>query len=272
MQFITCAVTDVGQKSVNQDAVMIKVADTDDYGRIAMGAVCDGVGGLTHGEVASKTIIRRFEKWFHNELPDLLVPEDSTAKLDVKDEEQRDIFLLIKNQWGSIVNELNDSLALYGKERSINLGSTAVVMLLMGGRYIVMNVGDSRAYMITEKDVIQITHDQSYIQMQIDKGLITEEEAKNNPSRGVLLQCIGASDEVVPDYHQGEFKGNTSFLLCCDGFWKLSTDDDIRSDAAPTVSESESVMEDSLKNRIRLLKDAGETDNISVVVIGARER
>ena len=87
--------------------------------------------------------------------------------------------------------------------------------------------------MITEKDVIQITHDQSYIQMQIDKGLITEEEAKNNPSRGVLLQCIGASDEVVPDYHQGEFKGNTSFVLCCDGFWKLNTKEDIRKDAAP---------------------------------------
>ena len=108
--------------------------------------------------------------------------------------------------------------------------------------------------------------------MQIDKGLITEEEAKNNPSRGVLLQCIGASDEVVPDYHQGEFHGNSSFLLCCDGFWKLNTEDDIRSDAGPTVSERESVMEDRLKNRIRLLKDAGETDNISVVVIGARER
>ena len=83
MNYKVCISTDKGiVKQVNQDATMVKVASTSSYGRIVMGVLCDGMGGLSHGEVASATAIEGFAHWFVTDLPRALTRENSTERLN----------------------------------------------------------------------------------------------------------------------------------------------------------------------------------------------
>ena len=129
MNFIISANTDIGiKKKTNQDSLSIKLIDTS-QGKMAFAILCDGMGGLDKGEVASAAVIKEFDKWVHNELPTLC---NETIE-DYK----------IKAQWENIIVNISERIKQYGSRLGVHLGTTAVVMLLTQTRYYILNVGDS---------------------------------------------------------------------------------------------------------------------------------
>ena len=267
MKYKVCISTDKGNvKEINQDSTMVKVANSDGYGRIVLGTLCDGMGGLTHGELASSMVVERMEEWFSNELPMVLSRVNATEKLD-ESREETDVVADISREWQAIAIDMNKQIFEYGLDHNASLGTTAVVFLVIGNEYAVMNIGDSRAYMITGDQLTLLSHDQSLVQDLVDKGIITPEEAENSPQKSVLLQCVGASDNVAPQFIRGEITEDSSFILCSDGFWRKLKEEEIIESLKPENCTDEDAMKKNLDELVELVKSRDETDNISAVLV-----
>lgn len=251
MNFLTAYHTDVGlTKETNQDSICIKLAKTN-IGNVLMAIICDGMGGLEKGELASATVIRRFGYWFDNELP--MMFED--FKMD-----------RVKYSFDNMISELNEKIAMYGKERSVSLGTTLTVMFFAQDEYMIAHVGDSRAYEISN-NVIVLTEDQTVVGREVRRGRMTMEQAKTDPRRNVLLQCIGASSTVVPDYIKDTTKKGAVYMLCSDGFRHVISSEEMYMALNPNVCTSEDAMKMQAVQLVELNKQRKERDNISVIVI-----
>ncbi len=252
MNYIVSATTDIGiVKNTNQDSLSVKVIQTP-IGRMSFSVLCDGMGGLALGEVASASVIRAFEQWVRNDLPVLC-----NAPLNGQ---------VLKAQWERILLDQNRAIKAYGAKQGVRLGTTAVIMLLTDSAYYVMNVGDSRAYEIAA-EMNQITNDQTFVAREVALGNMTPEQAEVDERRSVLLQCIGASEEVYPDFFEGPAQQNASYMLCSDGFRHEITAEEIYEKFQPGVLFDEASMEQNTLELIELNKQRNERDNISVVLV-----
>ena len=220
MEFLTAVHTDVGiRKSTNQDSALVMEAQTD-CGRVLFSVICDGMGGLAKGEVASATVIKAFSDWFEKELPKLLHMEDPEK----------------------------------------------MAALFMKDRYYLINIGDSRAYLISN-GLYQLTKDQSYVQREVDLGHITPEEAAVHPRRNVLLQCVGASPIITPDYYTGVCESGQVFMQCSDGFRHTITPEELFQYLNYSVLTDEQTLLDNAVYLTELNKSRHETDNITVLLV-----
>lgn len=252
MNFIISANTDVGiSKDTNQDSLTAMVINTP-QGRMAFVVLCDGMGGLEKGEVASAALIHAFRRWAAEELPRL-------CKKPLED-------AAIRSSWEAIIAEQNRSIKAYGARQGVRLGTTAVVMLLTQNRYYILNVGDSRAYELTDQ-IRQITNDQTFVAREIAAGRMTPEQAKTDSRRNVLLQCVGASDDVYPDMFFGDTRANAIYMLCSDGFRHEITAEEIYEKLQPGVLFDEYTMQQHSIGLIELNKQRQERDNISVALV-----
>jgi len=252
MNYIVSANTDIGLvKSTNQDSLSVKVINTP-IGRMSFAVLCDGMGGLSKGEVASASVIRAFDNWARKELPLLTNTELDGA--------------VIKAQWEKILLEQNTTIKTYGAKQGVRLGTTAVVMLLTDKSYYIMNVGDSRAYEVSNA-LLQLTKDQTFVAREVELGNMTPEQAEVDERRSVLLQCIGASEEVYPDFFTGATKQNATYMLCSDGFRHEITPAEIYEKLHPGVLMNDAAMNQSALDLIALNKQRNERDNISVVLV-----
>lgn len=252
MKFLTAVHTDIGiTKNTNQDSALIMEAETD-IGNVLLTIICDGMGGLAKGEVASSTVIRAFSQWFESELPFILSLENPADR--------------IFSSWEKIVLGCNDKISKYGKSNGVSMGTTLVAMLFVNNNYYIINIGDSRAYCISDK-LYQLTKDQTFIQREMDMGRMTYEEAMKSPQRNVLLQCIGASNFIEPDYFTGKVDANQVFMLCSDGFRHIISEAEIYDNLNPYVLSNEQTMHDRASYLTELNKSRQERDNITVVLI-----
>lgn len=252
MNYFGSASTDVGiVKKTNQDSVCVKIADIDGFGQIAMAVICDGMGGLAKGELASATVIRRFSDWFENQLPKFLKDYSWQKLADV---------------WTKIVREQNYKILDYGKIIQVNLGTTLAAILIIDGSYMVINVGDSRVYEISNS-VKQLTEDQTFVNREIKEGRMTPQEASVHPKRNMLLQCVGASAEVNPEIIFGKIEPNTVYMLCSDGFRHVLTENEMLEKFNPDSINSIDEMEKNSRNLIELIKKRNERDNITVALL-----
>lgn len=252
MDFMIAACSDVGiKKKTNQDSVLMKVADTV-CGKVCLASICDGMGGLAKGELASATLIRALDSWFEESLPHLL-----DGGLD----ENR-----LKEEWDNLVYEQNQKIADYGRANQARLGTTVVVALFIQNHWYVMNVGDSRVYELSE-NIYQLTKDQTFIQREMDLGHMTYQEAMNHPQRNMLLQCVGASEVVIPDFFSGEIQTGDLYLLCSDGFRHVISPEEIYWKFNPRENNSEETLHQAIVDLIELDKSRMEVDNISAAVV-----
>lgn len=252
MNFIISANTDIGiVKNTNQDSLTSMVINTA-QGRMAFCVLCDGMGGLEKGEVASASVITAFRNWALNDLPLLCQKplEDAT----------------IRSQWENIVTQQNNLIKTYGARQGVRLGTTVVAMLLTQTRYYILNVGDSRAYEFTNC-VRQITSDQTFVAREVAQGHMTPEEAETDSRRSVLLQCVGASDDVYPDMFFGDVAHEATYMLCSDGFRHEITAEEIFEKLQPGVLFDEYTMQQNTLSLIELNKQRQERDNISVALV-----
>lgn len=252
MHFLSAAHSDIGTtKQNNQDSLCLKIAEAK-FGEVALGVVSDGMGGLKKGELASATVIRAFSDWF-----DKVLPNNLGNTVDFKQ---------IAEQWSNLISSLNYQIAEYGIKTGIQLGTTICAVIIIDGKALVCNVGDSRAYSLGS-NLIQITKDHSVVAMEIETGRLTTEQAKFDPRRSVLTQCIGASQKVTPDFYEVTANPGTAFVICSDGFVHEISNEEILNTLNPNSIDNENVVKPRLIDLVERVKSRGEKDNISVIYI-----
>lgn len=240
--------TDAGiKKKTNQDALLMKTAKTA-KGKIGLFIVCDGMGGLSYGEMASATVIKGMSDWFDNVLPEIYFSEE-----------------MLSSNLADCVKMLNEKIIEYGEASKLKLGTTITALLIVNSKYYLVQVGDSRAYRIG-KQLTLLTEDQTLVARELARGNITEEQARKDPRRNILLQCVGATPELSVVISEGEVKNGEVYLLCTDGFYHEITEDEIFEKLRPDTFTNENEMKKTVVQLVELVKERKEVDNISLLV------
>lgn len=262
IHYMATAQTDIGLvKQVNQDSLTVKVVDTP-LGEVTLAVMCDGMGGLTKGELASAIVVRAFETWFMEKLPYQI------KGLTVE---------MLRTEWERLVIDCNNRIR---KQGSQNMGTTLTAMLFYAEAYYIIHVGDCRAYELTS-EVFQLTKDQTFVEREVASGRMTREQARTDSRRNVLLQCIGVKEEVEPEFMTGKLVPGACYLLCSDGFrHEVSRKEMLDAVEEKTwrpvqKQQSESEIMDGMKmvldTLIEKAKERGERDNISAILIQTLE-
>lgn len=251
-KFLTYSATDIGTvREKNQDCIGI-IVNTHPMLNAALGVICDGVGGLKEGEYASFTTYNRFIDWFQYELPQLAEEEEFES--------------ILQKRWTKIVENHNQYLYQYAVSKEMKLGTTLTALLLFRGRYYTMQVGDSRAYEITQ-NLTQLTEDQSLVALEVRQGRLTKEQAKHEPRQNILLQSIGYSKHITPEFTSGNMIPDASYLICSDGFYHFIEEEEMINNYFVPSLENVMTMKERTDSLIECVKARGEKDNISVAVL-----
>jgi len=236
---VTCAAgTDKGVvRSGNEDFHLMQL----DRGIFI---VADGMGGHAAGEVAAEMAVRAVAEEMGNfrGLPDA----DVAARL----------FTAIQT-----ANSLIFRRTLVEQDKR-GMGTTATALILFPRRYLIGQVGDSRAYILRGGRLQQITKDHSYVQEQVDAGLLTPEQARTHPYGNVITRCVGSNEEVIPDMYFGALEAGDVLLLASDGLTGMLEDDQLQRVLLAGGEPKQWVD--------RLISDAnrrGGLDNITAIVV-----
>ncbi|HHU55920.1 MAG TPA: serine/threonine-protein phosphatase [Acholeplasmataceae bacterium] len=200
-------------------------------------AVCDGIGGYLHGDLAAEMTLSELSKVNDFSIENLL----------------------------AAINNSNDKVLQKQKESNefSKMGTTLSGVAIKDNDVIIYNIGDSRVYIYNEDDFKQLTHDHSQVQRMVDAKLITKEEARLNPLRNIITGYIGKVD-FHPDiiYHKNIFNKGNYLLICSDGVTDIIDDDDIKK-----ILSSDEDVKVKARMIVEEVKKNGAYDNISIIII-----
>lgn len=257
MEIIASCYTDAGiTKKINQDALSIQIVDSP-QGKIVMAVVCDGMGGLDFGEQASRETVRLFHRWFSTQFAQMVIDDAFTREH-------------LFQQWQEWIDRANYRLKTYAKNQGKRMGTTISVLLIYCNEYYICHVGDSRIYQIDDS-VNTLTIDHTLVAQEVAMGRLTKDQARVDSRRNILLQCVGASDMVKPQFAHGIVSGNVTFLLSSDGFVHHITEDEIYEYFHPEMLSSKEQLTGLCESATKLLMKRGESDNITVIAIVYKE-
>lgn len=243
--------TDKGRyKENNQDSLCLKVARTS-VGNVTMAVLCDGMGGLNNGEIASAIAVEVFGEWFDYRLGSLLSPF-SLERIKKQLREQ----MLLANQ----------RIIAYGRKYNIRMGTTCSVLLLIHNYfYLIVHIGDTRIYEF-DKEYRRVTRDHTLVEREVDLGRLTPEEARTDKRRNILLQCLGDQERIHPQLLSGQLKKNATFLLCSDGFYQPCSTKDFSELLTDSLDTEEEIIR-RIKQLILRCRERKEKDDITAVII-----
>ncbi|MFD0856177.1 PP2C family protein-serine/threonine phosphatase, partial [Actinomadura adrarensis] len=147
-------------------------------------------------------------------------------------------------------------------------GTTLTAMLWTGSRLALVHIGDSRAYLLRDGELSQITHDHTFVQMMLDEGRITPDEAASHPSRSLLLRALPSGTQETPDVRLHDVVAGDRYLLCSDGLSTVVPLDDMHEVLRSTAGDPERAVRELVTSANR----SGGPDNISCVVADVRAR
>ena len=239
MQLSVGARTDVG---------MIRAGNEDNFFAGTSGArglfvVADGMGGHAAGEVASEMCVRILQR----ELLQADLPSPAATRLLAE---------AMRRANRAIYERTQVEVDKQG------MGTTASALLLIEGRYVIGQIGDSRVYLLRDGVLRQLTKDHSYVQEQVDAGFLTAEQARYHPYSNVITRCVGASEAVEPDVYEGDVRSGDLFLIASDGLTGMV--DDRRMQQLLVARTVPSRMVDAL---IAEANGRGGLDNITAIVV-----
>ena len=240
---------------VNQDAACAIWAKST-LGDIGMAVVCDGVGGLAHGQKASATVAHAFYRWFKAELPGY-VAHRRRIDLDA-----------VQTSWQAVLVNLNGMLRMQGAELGSQMGTTFTGLLACGGEYLVGHVGDSRAYRIARDCEEQLTEDQTlavYLQRQ---GRMVTGNALEQVEGHAILQAVGAADKIDPVFCREAFEKEDRFVLCTDGAYRTLRQGDLNRTFFENTTLDDSMLSEACKDLVQTCMRRGELDNVTVACLG----
>lgn len=203
-------------------------------------AIADGMGGQAAGEVASSEVIST-----------IVALDDDVPGSD------------ILTSLGTAVQRANDQLRMMVEEdpQLEGMGTTLTALLWTGQRLGLVHVGDSRAYLLRDGVLTQITQDHTWVQRLVDEGRITEEEATTHPQRSLLMRALGSGDHVEPDLSIREVRAGDRYLICSDGLSGVVSHQTMEDTLASYQGPQETVQQ-----LIELALRGGGPDNITVIV------
>lgn len=245
--------TDIGKKRLgNQDSLgTYKIAEN-----ALLCAVCDGMGGANGGGEASRLALEAF----YGNIAEACAPKIQYGVLDTS---SLDLALILDNA-AEAANACVFNAASMNKELE-GMGTTLVALFVADGKVFSVNVGDSRIYKIGESEILQITHDHSYVQYLVDMGKLSPEEAKSSINRNIITRAIGVHTRIEADINAVDThseSGDTYFLLCSDGLTNMVSDDEIAD-----IIRSSMSLEEKADALISAANSKGGTDNITVVIL-----
>ncbi len=231
------SVSDLGRvRAVNQDAALV----ADD-----LFVVADGMGGHRGGEVASEIAVTVMGDEVVEPTVDALVAAVISANRKIN-------------------NRSRDEAELSG------MGTTVTAMALIsddeGERLGVVNVGDSRTYVVDQDELVQLTDDHSLVGEMLRSGQLTKEEALDHPQRNILTRALGVDSEVEVDWFEIQIRQGDRYLLCTDGLFNEVSEDQIASVMRRLADPDEAAQE-----LVRLAVEHGGRDNITVVIVDVEE-
>lgn len=203
-------------------------------------AIADGMGGQAAGEVASSEVIST-----------IVALDDDIPGSD------------ILTSLGAAVQRANEQLRQMVEEDPAleGMGTTLTALLWTGQRLGLVHVGDSRAYLLRDGVLTQITQDHTWVQRLVDEGRITEEEATTHPQRSLLMRALGSGERVEPDLSIREVRAGDRYLICSDGLSSVVSHQTLEETLASYQGPEETVQE-----LIQLALRGGGPDNITVIV------
>ncbi|RUS46512.1 Stp1/IreP family PP2C-type Ser/Thr phosphatase [Cohnella sp. AR92] len=229
-------------RQVNEDNAWV---DRIEHGLIAA-VVADGMGGHKAGEIASGLTVES------------VVASLSSWQEDVEAADAEDRLKELIRKANSVVFETAS-----GNDQYSNMGTTIVLALLNRNAGLIGHIGDSRAYLLRDGELAQLTEDHTLVQELTKSGQLSPEEAANHPRRNVLLRALGTDRSVEVDVRRFDWLPGDRLLLCSDGLSSLVEDALIRD----TLSETNDTLEQKAEKLIALALIAGGDDNVTVVLV-----
>ena len=236
-----CGKTDVGlRRHENQDTFAVEQGE-----KLLIAVVCDGMGGAEGGQIASSVAVETFMKEMR-----ALIRADMTA------EQLRELasFCVAKANTAVYQRALQDPTYQ-------GMGTTLVAALILKDTAVIINVGDSRAYLFTPDGVQLLTVDHSIVEYMVQRGELTQEQAKNHPGKNVITRAVGTEPSVEGDIYIQKLHRDDCLLLCSDGLSNVMADQEMLFEVAHGVRKS-----DCCQRLLRIAKNRGAPDNVTVAM------
>ena len=241
--------TDVGQvRTVDEDSILaadLSFGVNSDTSKFLLLAVADGMGGHAKGEEASKIALNAIAGAV---IPDLLNNTPFTKILEKG------------------IQNANQDILDYTAENpeASGMGTTSVCAVVKDNQIHLANVGDSRAYRVSDDEICRVTKDHSYVQALIDEGEITEEQAREHPRKNEITRAVGIMPSIEVDTMKLTLGSDESLLLCCDGVIAHLSDDDIHK-----IIRDSPDPQTACQEIVDMANERGGSDNISLIILSS---
>jgi protein phosphatase len=236
----TFSITDIGRKrKLNQDYMYTSEQPIGNLPNVFI--VADGMGGHNAGDYASKVTVET-------------MVSDISASFE-------------KNPLKIMGKAIETANTVIHKKSCENteyegMGTTVVCATYIGGFIQVANVGDSRLYLVNDREIRQITRDHSLVEEMVRIGGIARADARNHPDKNIITRAVGVSDTVEPDFFTAAINEGDAVLMCTDGLTNMLEDEEIRM----IMNGSRDIVEKAEK-LVKAANDNGGRDNITVILI-----
>ncbi|MGN0658605.1 MAG: Stp1/IreP family PP2C-type Ser/Thr phosphatase [Emergencia sp.] len=237
--------TDKGRRrSNNEDACFVMKRD-----RVFI--VADGVGGNNSGEIASRTCVNEIARYVETHTMDGLSSP----------EEIREYFEACLKNVNFRILEMSQRF-----EQNRGMATTVVIAYVLGDILNIVNVGDSRAYVLRDGILTQITEDHTYVNTLLKAGLISPAEAENHENKNMITRAVGADHTIEADYFNVPIQQGDIILICTDGLYGEVEDSELI-----RTLEEDRTMTDICSDLVEAANSNGGNDNITMVVLKITE-
>ena len=241
--------TDVGRKRRhNEDAYLLDVER-------GLFVVADGMGGHAAGEVASRITVESIQEFIAGTEEE----HENTWPFGFNNR-----YSLEGNRLTTAVEKANEKVmrAVQNRPELKGMGTTVVAALFDEDRVTLVHVGDSRAYLFRGRELKRLTDDHSWVQEQVNAGILSEDEAKSHPLKNVVTRALGGAAHVAVDLIEVPLTAGDRFLLCSDGLTGMVSDDEIIRHLG-----SEDPPDRTVRSLIELANERGGIDNITAILV-----
>lgn len=242
--------TDTGrERTLNEDSFLV-----DEKEKFLI--VADGMGGQAAGEVASQLAVEKVRQFIRDSAleNDATWPVNYEPALSFAQNRLRAAFFMANSV---IYTEGQSSPDKKG------MGTTAVAALFEERTACIAHVGDSRAYLLRDNELQQLTQDHTWVNQQVANGMISEAEARNHPYKNIITRALGSSNTLEVDHINQELKAGDMLLFCSDGLSNMLSDKDLRNILVLAENDLDLIIE----TLITMANENGGKDNITAVVV-----
>lgn len=235
-------ITDVGAvRNQNQDSYHIELLAED----MALGIVCDGMGGAKAGNVASQLAVETFLETAKAQPPE-----------QWRNEPEALLHFAAEQANGAVHFRANVDADCRG------MGTTMVAALVVGDRAYILNIGDSRCYLVQPEGITKVTRDHSVVEDLVARGQITPEQARQHPQKNLITRALGAESRLRADLFRQPMEHGDALLLCSDGLSNMVSDQELLYEVLHGGPA-----EDCCRRLLDIALSRGAPDNVTAVLL-----